>query len=218
MQTQSEENYLKAICTLQGDSDKMISTNKLAKKMQTKASSVSDMAKRLSEKQLVSYIKYQGVKLTSNGKKIAYNIIRKHRLWESFLVNTLHFSWNEVHEVAEQLEHIKSDLLINKLDQFLGYPSQDPHGSPIPNKDGEVTKMNRNLLSKIKVGATVTFSGIKDSSSDFLNYLDTNKLSLGDTIEIISIENFDNSMWIKTKHKDFLVTKEVTNKIYTIIK
>lgn len=217
MHTQSEENYLKAICLLQGDTDTMISTNSLAEKTQTKASSVSDMLKRLAAKQLINYTKYQGVKLTKNGKEIAYNIIRKHRLWETFLVEKLHFSWNEVHEVAEELEHIKSDLLINRLDAFLGNPSHDPHGSPIPNKDGEIAKTERNVLASIKIGVPVIFSGIKDSSLEFLNYLDKNKLALGDTIEILSIENFDLSMWVKTTNKELLITKEVAHKIDTII-
>ncbi len=217
MHTQSEENYLKAICLLQGDTDTMISTNRLAEKTQTKASSVSDMLKRLAAKQLINYTKYQGVKLTKNGKEIAYNIIRKHRLWETFLVEKLHFSWNEVHEVAEELEHIKSDLLINRLDAFLGNPSHDPHGSPIPNKDGEIAKTERNVLASIKIGVPVIFSGIKDSSLEFLNYLDKNKLALGDTIEILSIENFDLSMWVKTTNKELLITKEVAHKIDTII-
>jgi len=217
MHTQSEENYLKAICLLQGDTDTMISTNRLAEKTQNKASSVSDMLKRLAAKQLINYTKYQGVKLTKNGKEIAYNIIRKHRLWETFLVEKLHFSWNEVHEVAEELEHIKSDLLINRLDAFLGNPSHDPHGSPIPNKDGEIAKTERNVLASIKIGVPVIFSGIKDSSLEFLNYLDKNKLALGDTIEILSIENFDLSMWVKTTNKELLITKEVAHKIDTII-
>ena len=137
MLTLSEENYLKAIYHLELNSVKEISTNAIAEKMETKASSVTDMIKKLSEKKLIIYKKYQGVKITDFGKKTAANIVRNHRLWEFFLVDKLNFSWDEVHEVAEQLEHIKSPKLIDELDAFLGFPKQDPHGDPIPDKNGK---------------------------------------------------------------------------------
>ena len=138
MFTFSEENYLKAIYHLEIDADKGISTNAIAKKLETKASSVTDMVKKLSEKKVVVYKKYQGVTLTDFGKKTAANVVRKHRLWEVFLVEKLDFSWDEVHDVAEQLEHIKSPKLINQLDSFLGFPTHDPHGDPIPDKEGNL--------------------------------------------------------------------------------
>ena len=138
--TFSEENYLKTIYHLTIISDSEISTNAIAEKMETKASSVTDMLKKLAEKDLVDYKKYQGVSLTEKGKLSAKMIVRKHRLWEVFLVEKLDFSWDEVHDIAEQLEHIKSEKLINKLDDFLGNPTEDPHGDPIPDKNGKLPK------------------------------------------------------------------------------
>ena len=131
MNSQTEENYLKAIFKIAENTNGKVSTNAIAEKLNTKASSVTDMIKKLAEKQLVMYEKYQGVKLTEDGEKIAIQIIRKHRLWEYFLVNTLDFKWDEVHEIAEELEHINSDALIDKLDKFLSFPQYDPHGDPI---------------------------------------------------------------------------------------
>ena len=144
MFTLSEENYLKAIYHLELVSDKGISTNAIAEQLETKASSVSDMVKKLSDKNVLVYKKYKGVKLTDLGKHTAANIVRKHRLWEVFLVEKLNFSWDEVHDVAEQLEHIKSPKLINQIDALLGFPTHDPHGDPIPDKDG-----NNSLLLSI---------------------------------------------------------------------
>ena len=138
--TQSEENYLKIIYHLSLVSKTEIATNSIAEKMETKASSVTDMLKKLAEKKLVSYQKYQGVSLTETGLLTAKMIVRKHRLWEVFLVDKLNFTWDEVHEIAEELEHIKSDELIDKLDEFLDYPSEDPHGDPIPDKNGKILK------------------------------------------------------------------------------
>ena len=141
--TFSEENYLKTIYHLNLILDSEISTNAIAEKMETKASSVTDMLKKLAEKNLVNYKKYQGVSLTLEGKLAAKMIVRKHRLWEVFLVDKLDFSWDEVHDVAEQLEHIKSEKLINKLDDFLGNPTEDPHGDPIPDAKGNVIKIKK---------------------------------------------------------------------------
>ena len=148
--TLSEENYLKAIYHLESISGKGISTNAIAKKLNTKASSVTDMVKRLAEKEVLVYKKYQGVSLTDYGSKTAVEVIRKHRLWEVFLVEKLNFSWDEVHDVAEQLEHIKSPKLINELDTFLGFPKTDPHGDSIPDKDGNFQKIEKKLLSTLE--------------------------------------------------------------------
>jgi len=145
MFSQSEENYIKTIYHISTTSNKGISTNAIAKKLNTKASSVTDMIKKLSEKKVVVYKKYQGVNLTESGKKTAINIIRKHRLWEVFLVEKLNFSWDEVHEVAEQLEHIKSPKLIDELDAFLDFPKSDPHGTPIPDKNGNIVIQQKHL-------------------------------------------------------------------------
>lgn len=148
--TKTEENYLKAIFHLEEENHKMVSTNAIAEKLQTKASSVTDMIKKLAEKQLAHYIKYQGVTLTEKGKETAIEIVRKHRLWEVFLVEKLNFSWDEVHEVAEQLEHIKSKKLIQQLDLFLGSPTSDPHGDPIPDANGNMLTEQKILLSNLK--------------------------------------------------------------------
>ena len=148
MLTHSEENYLKAIYHLSLIEDNGVSTNAIAQKMNTKASSVTDMIKKLSEKGFMNYQKYQGVSLTKEGKMTAKMVIRKHRLWEVFLVEKLDFSWDEVHIVAEELEHIKSEKLINKLDAFLGFPKEDPHGDPIPNAKGEVFILEKLLLNE----------------------------------------------------------------------
>lgn len=146
MNTRTEENYLKAIYHLGENGALNVSTNAIAEVMNTKASSVTDMVKKLSEKAYVNYKKYQGVTLTKEGQKVAISIIRKHRLWEVFLVEKLNFTWDEVHEVAEQLEHIKSDKLIRELDVFLEFPSHDPHGDPIPDQDGNFKDFEKNII------------------------------------------------------------------------
>ena len=143
--TLSEENYLKTIYHLTNSIDSEVSTNAIAEKMETKASSVTDMLKKLADKGLIHYKKYQGVSLTDSGKLAAKMIVRKHRIWEVFLLEKLQFPWDEVHDIAEQLEHIKSEKLINKLDDFLGNPTEDPHGDPIPDKQGKIAKIEKQL-------------------------------------------------------------------------
>lgn len=147
--TFSEENYLKTIYHLISSSDKEVSTNAIAEMMETKASSVTDMLKKLAEKDLVNYVKYQGVSLTENGLLAAKMIVRKHRLWEVFLVEKLDFSWDELHDIAEQLEHIKSEKLIRKLDNFLGNPTENPHEDPIPNANGQILAIEKQVLSEL---------------------------------------------------------------------
>ena len=187
----SEENYLKSIFHLQTISGKGISKSAIAKKLDTKPSSVTDMIKKLADKQVLVYKKYQGVTLTNLGMKVAASIIRKHRLWEVFLVEKLNFSWDEVHDVAEQLEHIKSPKLINELDEFLGFPKKDPHGDPIPDKDGNFQKIEKRLLSTLEENKFGICVGVNDSSSEFLKYLDKHQISLGQQIKVISKESFD---------------------------
>mgnify|MGYP002279715150 FL=1 len=210
----SEENYLKSIFHLQKHSKTGVSTNALAKELQTKASSVTDMVKKLSEKELVVYKKYQGVYLSEAGRKTALQIVRKHRLWEVFLVEKLSFSWDEVHEVAEELEHIKSDKLISELDKFLDYPQRDPHGDPIPDAEGNFQVSNKTLLSNLKKGETGTLVGVKDTSSEFLKYLDKNNIALGETIKVLDKEEFDGSMQIKVRDESLNVSPLVTVNIY----
>lgn len=214
MFSQSEENYIKTMYHLAADYKKGISTNAIAKKLDTKASSVTDMVKKLSEKNVVSYKKYQGVTLTDFGKKIAANIVRKHRLWEVFLVDKLNFSWDEVHEVAEQLEHIKSQKLINQLDALLGFPTHDPHGDPIPDEDGVINSIDKSLLSTLNVNETGVCVGVNDSSSDFLKYLSKNDIELGTTIKVLAKESFDDSMTIEFNDKTLQISKLISNNIY----
>jgi len=184
MLTHAEENYLKAIYHLSLVDNNGVSTNAIAQKMNTKASSVTDMIKKLSEKGFMNYQKYQGVSLTDEGKLTAKMVIRKHRLWEVFLVEKLDFSWDEVHNVAEELEHIKSEKLINKLDAFLGFPKEDPHGDPIPNAQGEVFLSEKFLLGEMDASQLCICVGVKDTSSEFLQYLDRQNIALGKSIFI----------------------------------
>jgi DtxR family Mn-dependent transcriptional regulator len=209
----SEENYLKSIYYLEQLQPKGVSTNAIAKKMKTKASSVTDMLHKLSDKKLVVYKKYRGVQLSKNGEKTAALIIRKHRLWECFLVEKLNFSWDEVHEIAEQLEHIQSEALTDKLDQFLGFPTIDPHGDPIPNKEGKIIKRKKVKLSTLQKNEESVLLGIKDSSDDFLRYLDKKGIAIGNLIKIISIEPFDKSLQIQINSAEILITEEVANNL-----
>jgi DtxR family Mn-dependent transcriptional regulator len=212
--TLTEENYLKAIFHLSQKSEAEISTNAIAEQIDAKASSVTDMLKKLAEKNLITYIKYKGVKLTENGRLTAVDIVRKHRLWEVFLVNKLNFSWDEVHDVAEQLEHIKSPKLINRLDAFLDFPTHDPHGDPIPNKDGNMVETNKIMLSKANVNEHYTCVGVLDSSTDFLKYLDKHKIGIGTDILVDDKEDFDQSMTITIRDKVILMSKSITTNIY----
>ncbi|MGB5928452.1 MAG: metal-dependent transcriptional regulator, partial [Cyclobacteriaceae bacterium] len=152
MPSLAEENYLKAIYHLSTEDEGNVSTNAISETLNTKPASVSDMLRKLSGKELVSYRKYQGVSLTPSGRKVALQVIRKHRLWEVFLVDKLNFNWDEVHDVAEQLEHIQSPLLIHQLDEFLGHPAYDPHGDPIPDENGGFPEKEQSPLSELTVG------------------------------------------------------------------
>lgn len=214
MFSQSEENYLKAIYALSTSVGTDVSTNLIAEKMATKASSVTDMIKKLSEKELVHYKKYQGVSLTDFGRKTALSIIRKHRLWEVFLVNKLDFAWDEVHEIAEQLEHIRSEKLIDRLDELLDYPSYDPHGDPIPDKEGNFKERAKVLLSKLPVKASGICVGVKDSSSKFLKFLDKHQIALGDSITIIDKEEFDESLSLKIQEREIHISNQIASNLY----
>ena len=197
MITLTEENYIKAIYHLGKHGKNMVNTNAIAESLATKASSVTDMVKKLADKEYLHYKKYQGVILTKKGNQVAINIIRKHRLWEVFLVEKLNFTWDEVHDVAEHLEHIKSEKLINELDALLEFPTHDPHGDPIPDKNGKFNKIEKIALSQASVGQTYKCIGVEDSSTNFLQYLDSNNICLGTTIELLHKEPFDNSVKIK---------------------
>jgi DtxR family Mn-dependent transcriptional regulator len=163
---------------------------------------------------LVNYEKYKGVSLTKKGKSIAVNIVRKHRLWEVFLVNKLNYNWDEVHEMAEQLEHIKSDSLINRLDAFLNFPKHDPHGDPIPDENGNIALHKNVMLSFIEANNSCVVIGLKDSSSDFLKFLDNLNISLGSVLKVISKEAFDNSMIIENNNHIISISNQISKNIF----
>ncbi|MEE1943884.1 metal-dependent transcriptional regulator [Pedobacter sp. KR3-3] len=212
MQSYTEENYLKIIYHLSEISNP-VQTNAIAERIQTKAASVTDMLKKLSEKELVDYVKYQGVTLTEKGRLTAINIVRKHRLWEVFLVEKLSFKWDEVHEVAEELEHINSALLIERLDAFLDFPKVDPHGDPIPDKNGNFADLAFIKLNKLKVGEKGTITGVSEHSSPFLKHLEKLGLTLGKKIEIVAITDFDGSVELLVDNNKQSISREVAKHI-----
>jgi len=193
----SVENYIKGIYNLSNDNRDWVSTKDLADKMNIKPSSVTDMAQKLSSRKLVSYQKYKGVHLTNQGNKLALKVIRKHRLWEVFLHQTLGFSWDEVHEIAEQLEHIASPELVKRLDKFLNYPKFDPHGDPIPDIDGKIKAAKRVLMSDCSIHDEGQLVGVNDSSTSFLQFLESKQLILGINLKIKDKHEFDQSMDIE---------------------
>ncbi len=212
MQSYTEENYLKIIYHLSEISNP-VQTNAIAERIQTKAASVTDMLKKLSEKELVDYVKYQGVTLTEKGKLTAINIVRKHRLWEVFLVEKLSFKWDQVHEVAEELEHINSALLIERLDAFLDFPKVDPHGDPIPDKNGNFADMAFIKLNKLKIGDRGTITGVSEHSSPFLKHLEKLGLTLGKKIEIMAITDFDGSVELLVDNTKQSISREVAKHV-----
>mgnify|MGYP001226587927 FL=1 len=208
MNSQSEEDYLKALYHLEMDFDS-VSTNSIADYLDMKPSSVTDMLKKLAEKKFINYQKYKGTSLTKKGKLIALSIIRKHRLWETFLVDKLGFGWDQVHIIAEQLEHIKSEELIENLDNFLGNPKYDPHGDPIPNKDGEIEKMNQKLLVELKASQKGIITGVKKGTASLLNYLDKEKIKLGDSVEVIEILEFDGTYIVEINKRKLTFSEKI---------
>lgn len=214
MNSLTEENYLKAIYKIKAEENGAVTTNAIAEKMNTKAASVTDMLKKLSDKKLINYEKYYGVKLTAKGEKVALNIIRKHRLWEMFLVEKLEFGWDEVHDVAEQLEHINSDKLVEQIDKFLNYPKVDPHGDPIPDSNGKLPARKSQLLSTFKKNDTCLMTGVVDHTSSFLQYLGKAALTLGCEIKIKDINEFDRSQLISVnKAAPIFISNEVAKNI-----
>ncbi|MCE2994718.1 MAG: metal-dependent transcriptional regulator [Cyclobacteriaceae bacterium] len=209
----AEENYLKSIYHLSDAGEKAVLTNELAEALNTKAASVTDMVKKLSTKEFISYEKYYGVKITGKGKSVALAVIRKHRLWETFLVQTLGFKWDEVHEVAEQLEHIKSTLLIEKIDEFLGYPQVDPHGDPIPNAQGKIKKLEKTALKNLATGSESTIVAVKDSDSNLLKYLEKIGAKPGKKLTVISKEEYDGSLQVAIESQHYFISKEVSENI-----
>lgn len=212
----TEENYLKAIFKISERSGSNASTNAIAQAMDTSAASVTDMIKRLSEKALINYEKYKGVTLSEAGQKIATSLIRKHRLWEVFLVEQLQFSWDEVHEIAEQLEHIKSEELVRRLDEFLAHPKFDPHGDPIPDAEGNFTFRKQVLLIDLEIGEEGIVVGVQDTSPQFLQYLDQMKLVLGVEVKLLERFSYDESAKVEVKStgQQLTLSKKVCQNLY----
>lgn len=213
MLSYAEENYLKVIFHLQNETDGDVSTTAISEEIKTKPSSVTDMIQVLAEKKLLSYVKYKGVQLTEKGRASAMKVVRKHRLWETFLVEKLHFKWDEVHDIAEQLEHIHSDVLVDKLDDFLGNPKYDPHGDPIPDADGNLKQQNNKVLTNAPVGVKLICVGVKNSEAEFLQYLSKREINIGTEIQILNKE-FDGSVEIQVQGATFSVSDRVANNLY----
>ena len=213
MITRSEENYLKTIFSVFMQTQNNVSTNEIANLLDTSPASVTEMIKKLQEKNLVIYEKYNGVRLSNEGETKAITIIRKHRLWETFLVRKLDFSWSEVHDIAEQLEHIKSEKLIDKLDQLLNYPKFDPHGDPIPSKNGVFNYQERISIFEMDLNEEGIIMGVSLDNKDFLDYLTKLKISIGTRIKVIEIIKFDQSMKIEFDSKTEHISKEIAENI-----
>jgi DtxR family transcriptional regulator, Mn-dependent transcriptional regulator len=212
--TFAEENYLKAIYHLSDGGKKGVATNDVSHAMRTKPASVTDMMQKLGEKGVIEYRKYYGVHLTEDGRKLALQTIRKQRIWEVFLVEKLKFSWDEVHEVADELEHVRSQILVQRLDEYLGYPKFDPHGDPIPDEFGEVKSRPRFPLSELEVGASGQIVAVKDSSAAFLKYLDKVGAYIGARIKVLDKVEFDGSVEILVDgKKSIFMSKDVAMNI-----
>ena len=209
----AEENYIKSIYHLQQDAES-VTTNALADHIKTKPASVTDMLKKLQLKNLLNYNPYKGFRLSKDGNKAALNIIRRHRLWEYFLVNQLQFNWDEVHDVAEQLEHVISRKLVDKLDAFLGYPKFDPHGDPIPDSNGKINFQQQIPLVNLPLNTMAIITSVQNQSSDLLAFLSNRDMHIGTKVEVKQKLNFDNSLEVKIKNKQsFHVSEQVANAI-----
>lgn len=215
MISHAEENYLKAIFKISEKEAKAASTNAIAAELQTTAASVTDMLKRLAEKNLIAYEKYRGVELSGEGNRLATALIRKHRLWEVFLVEKLGFAWDEVHDLAEQLEHVQGDDLVDRLDNFLAHPKFDPHGDPIPDAQGRWAFRPQSLLSTLKPGDRGVVTGVDDHSPAFLQYLDQLGLTLGAHLELIERVPYDQSLRIRTEDgREITLSEKVGHNLY----
>ena len=212
--TTSEENYIKSIYHLQQDSD-TVNTNSLAAEMQTSAASVTDMLKKLQRKKLQQYERYKGFKLNEMGKKVALGVVRKHRLWEYFLVEKLGFAWDKVHPIAEELEHISSDELIKRLEHFLGNPSFDPHGDPIPDRNGKIPVLKQLDLSALPLKQQATVSSVSNQTPQMLEMLRHYHIGIGTTISVFRHFEFDGSMEIKVlKQPACIISEQVAKNVF----
>lgn len=215
MISQAEENYLKAIFKVCEKEGSNASTNAIAQEIQTSAASVTDMLKRLAEKNLLHYERYRGVHLTKEGDRLARNLVRKHRLWEVFLVDKLQFSWDEVHEIAEQLEHIQSAELVQRLDTFLGFPRFDPHGDPIPDAEGNFTFRRQTILAETEPGSKGVVVGVQEHAPAFLQHLDRLGLVLGAELLVLERFEFDGSMRLNLGEQgEVVISQKVSQQVF----
>jgi len=210
----SEENYIKSIYQLQ-HADTLVTTNKLAAQLKTKAASVTDMLKKLKSKKLLHYEPYQGFALSDEGKKVALDVVRKHRLWEYFLVNKLEFGWDEVHEIAEELEHINSPVLFKKLDAYLSFPRFDPHGDPIPDMNGKMEVQKQINLFDLDLNCEAEVSAVGSQSTELLELLRHKNIGIGTVLEVIKKFSFDNSIEIKIKnYPPFSISRQLAQTLF----
>lgn len=213
--SQTEENYLKAIFKINEETGKTAGNKAISNAMDTSAASVTDMLRRLAKKELIHYESHKGVTLTDEGNRIATNLIRKHRLWEVFLVDKLQFAWDEVHPIAEELEHIKSEKLVAQLDEFLAYPKFDPHGDPIPDADGNFTFRQQILLSDLEVGKLGMLVGVQEHTKPFLQYLDSLELGLGTEVKILERFAYDESVRLcLNDNREVVLSQKVSQNLF----
>jgi DtxR family transcriptional regulator, Mn-dependent transcriptional regulator len=213
----SEENYLKTLYKLENGQVKKVNNIALSKALGLNPATVLEMVRKLNEREMVELMADKTIQLTDIGRKKALQIIRKHRLWEVFLVDKLNYRWNEVHDIAEQLEHIESDDLIKRLEEFLGYPAVDPHGDPIPDENGKVQKIKAQTLASAPVKKKVTVVSLANSTNEFLKYLDKVGISIGDKLEVLEVEDFDKSMTLLRKKSSIIISDEVANNILVTV-
>lgn len=209
----SEENYLKTLYKLENGPVKKVNNIALSKALGLNPATVLEMVRKMNTRKLVDLLPDKSIQLTEKGHKRALQIIRKHRLWEVFLVDKLNYKWNEVHDLAEQLEHIESDDLVKRLEAFLGFPSVDPHGDPIPDESGKVKKLKTQPLTSAPLKKKVSVVGLGNSSNDFLNYLDKIGIAIGDTLEVLEVEPFDGSMTLLLKKNSITISQEAAGNI-----
>ncbi len=215
--TRSEENYLKAIYHLSKDDVKRISPNSIAESVNVNPASVIDMIKKLVRKNLIDYSREQGANLTKKGHQIALRIVRSHRLWEVFLVEKLGYSWGEIHDIAEQLEHVKHPELVDKLESFLDFPAFDPHGDPIPDKKGDYPISKKIFLSGLELDMECTVISVSDDNVNFLNYLEKLSIKIGTKIKVIEKNSFDDSLSIQVEsNAPIFVSRKFADSLFVI--
>lgn len=213
----SEENYLKTLYKLETRQVKKVNNIALSKALELNPATVLEMVRKMTDRKLVEVLSDKTIQLTEKGKKKALQIIRKHRIWEVFLVEKLNYKWNEVHDLAEQLEHIESDDLVKRLEVFLAFPSVDPHGDPIPDENGKMKRIKTQPLTEASVKKKLTIVALSNSSDEFLKYLDKIGLSIGATVEIVEIEEFDKSVTLLHKKRSIMVSNEAAGNILVAV-